>query len=294
MSRQFDGVDDTITFAPGNAALVDGSELTVAFIWKPSAVEAGGIIYGYGAAGANTFNVNNYSDGSVWYSAGSSFATYTYTGTDGWTVAVITNTAGVNGLKSHRYRYDSPGWVHDIEGSGISSGDVDPATELRVGRWDSSGDYLAGHLAALGVWDRVLTTGEIEKLHRSMADWLYLDPAWAVAFNQATVGDGVTDLTGGGGDESAIVGTTVSVDEPSGFDYATVPTDLASLIVEQLILRYTTTPKTFADLWKAYCAEFNGGKYLVGDAAVAKYGGSGNLQDRAKAFWTAWNPAVGG
>jgi hypothetical protein len=67
---------------------------------------------------------------------------------------------------------------------------------------------------------------------------------------------------------------------------------LNDTIVSQLALRYTTTPKTFADLWKAYCAEFNGGKYLVGDTAIAKY--SGSMSDGAKAFWTAWNPAVGG
>jgi hypothetical protein len=294
MSRQFDGVDDTITFAPGAAAILDGVDCTVAFIWKPSAVEAGGIIYGFGAAGAGTFSVSNFSDGSVWYAAGSSFATYTYTGADGWTVVAITNTAGAGGLKSHRYLYGSPGWVHDSEGAGIATGGVGPATELRVGRWDSSGDYLAGHLAAVAVWDRVLANGEIEKLHRSMADWLYLRPEWAVAFNQANVGDGVADLTGGGGDESAIVGTTVSADEPSGWSYATLPTSLNDLIVDKLAQRYTTVAETFADLWKAYCDEFNGGDYLVGDTAKAKYGGTGTLQDRAKAFWTTWNPAVGG
>jgi hypothetical protein len=53
-----------------------------------------------------------------------------------------------------------------------------------------------------------------------MAAWMAGSPNGAWQFNQATTGDDVTDLTGGGGDQSAISGTTV-VSDPAGWTYYT-------------------------------------------------------------------------
>jgi hypothetical protein len=53
-----------------------------------------------------------------------------------------------------------------------------------------------------------------------MDDWLAGNPAAAWQFNQASTSDSVTDLTGGGADQTGISGTTV-VTDPVGWTYHT-------------------------------------------------------------------------
>jgi hypothetical protein len=46
---------------------------------------------------------------------------------------------------------------------------------------------------------------------------------WAIKLNQASTATSVTDDTGGGGDQTAISGTSVDADDPPGFDYSLSP-----------------------------------------------------------------------
>jgi hypothetical protein len=90
--------------------------------------------------------------------------------------------------------------------------------EIQVGKSDS--EKLDGRLAVIGIWQSVLTNTQIEGLTSALSAWKDLGPTALWAFNQASTTTPVTDLTGGGADQTAITGTTaVTGDDPPGFDF---------------------------------------------------------------------------
>lgn len=221
--RTFDGVDDVIHFEPGALVALDGSLLTIAAVWKPVNLHKAGLLFVADAGLAQVFNVNPYNDGNVWYStATGNFGTSDWDGTEGWMLHAIRNQAGVGGLRSHKYVFDSPGWTHANEAGGIAAS-VNPATEAWMGRFGGVGstECLNGSLAAMGVWDVALDDTQVETLSAGLAAWAALDPVALWAFNQAATTDPVLDLTGNGADQDGLTGTTVTVgDDPAGFSFA--------------------------------------------------------------------------
>jgi hypothetical protein len=96
-----------------------------------------------------------------------------------------------------------------------------PAATVRIGQKVGVG-ALDGDVAVVGICGAVWSDGQFETLMTSLADWVTLmgaDPAVLWAFDQADVSIPVVDVLGGGGDQTAISGTTVTTDPP-GFSYA--------------------------------------------------------------------------
>jgi hypothetical protein len=220
LARYFDG-SDTIAVAPGNGGLadIDGSELTIAWIWKPDTVHAGGLIFAdaNGDFTGRVWSVNEFSDGNTWLGAGSASATGTYQAGKWQLNACATTVAGTD-RRSHRYDYDTQEWTHADPGSNITAG-VGPVVGIRFGRFAASAtEFLRGVLAVVGVWDSFLTDEQIEGLSDNLAGWEALSPVGLWTFNQASTDIPVTDLTGGDADETAIVGTSV-VAGPPAFRY---------------------------------------------------------------------------
>ena len=86
------------------------------------------------------------------------------------------------------------------------------------------GQFLNANVAAYGLWTgTALTDGNFEAgtgFQASLANWFDLTPSVLWRFNQASTATPVDDLMGSGANQSAIVGTTVSADDPPGFSYA--------------------------------------------------------------------------
>lgn len=219
MSRLFDGIDDVITFDVGGAASIPTAAMTWAVIWKPGSSHRGGLLdataTGTRQLGINPFDSNA---GDVFFALnGSTSLDYgAYIG--GWALLAFTKAAGNATVRSHTYVYSSATWAHtDLAAVNVRSA-VDT---FAVGSFDG-GQWLNGRLAAMGMWaGTALSDAQLETLTGRLKAWVDLAPSSLWAFNQASVATAVTDLTGGGANQTAITGTTVSSDEPAGWSYST-------------------------------------------------------------------------
>lgn len=126
-------------------------------------------------------------------------------------------------------------WSHADYGTSADSPNI-PITTFRVGRHFSTSGALNADMAAMAIVGAEWSDSDFETggLETGLAEWVTLigsDPAVLWGFGQSSVSDPVTDLTGGGGDQSAISGTSIGSD-PAGFDYSLVtPTDCSLGIV---------------------------------------------------------------
>lgn len=219
MSRAFlHASADYVQFAPGNAANLTGGGMTSLFLWTPDVTAvAHGLIIARNATPATVWGVNPFSDNRAYYTAASSVATDTISA-GVWYLLGFTKVAGAGQqVRSHFYNYTTGLWTHTNWGT-LSDATTGPAASLRLG-WFSGTDALTGKIAASALYNKVLTDLQIEALTTSFDDWLGQSPVWAVKLNQSSIATSVLDQSGGGGNQAAISGTTVSVSEPAGWSY---------------------------------------------------------------------------
>jgi hypothetical protein len=252
MGRHFTGASgDYIDLGPGNAANVDGGPGTIVVLWRPTTVHEGWLIDAENGAGGHAFSVNPYSDGLLWHTMVGFRTTMAYTALDGWRLDLWTKAAGTAQVRGHTILLSGGGWSHADYGTSADSPNV-PTTHIRVGRHFTMSGALNGDVAAMAVVGAEWSDGAIEAggLTTGLAEWMTLigaDPAVVWAFNQADVGDPVTDVTGGGGDQLAISGTAVGADPP-GFSYLlSTPTDCAfAADLPALGVAFTAAPSSMS------------------------------------------------
>lgn len=219
MPRHFDRTaNDYILFSPGNLANATGA-ITVALIWYTTATNADqGLIRAEDSSNTPAWYVNPFSDGVAYFTEGGFAATQTYTANE-WRLDAWSRPAGATQtVRGHAFTYTAGTWAHTDYGTSSNSG-VSPVDHIYLGRIDASND-LVGEIAVAGVWKRVLSDGELQTLSYSLSAWKSLAPDALWALNQASTADAVTDLSGGGANQSAISGTSVSSLEVPGFSYA--------------------------------------------------------------------------
>lgn len=222
MSRLFNGgvSADSITFAVGNAPPDEGP-ITMAALVKPATATnwLGWVMAGI-AGGANIWSMLVFNQ--KWFierdfSAGSGPFT-----TD-WYWAVVTKASGSTLPRWHFKNVTTGGaWSHTDAANTVTDG-TGPITSLRVGNDSagSTGDAWHGNIAACATWTSALADLAVEAACTLAAsDLAAAAPGWMVRLNQANVATPVTDDTGGGGDQTAISGTSVDAAEPLGWSYA--------------------------------------------------------------------------
>jgi len=226
MSRQFNGTSDFITFAAGGIAGNDAGPSTLAFLWRPLSVSAGGVFRAYNGGSAAAWGVNPFSDNNIYWGTNNGFTDDSVVGgyavAENWVLWVATkpNETGSPPVRFHKYVYDTATWQHQPNGS---PGDLNigPLATFDIGRF-TAGQFSNMRLAAFGIWGSVLTDLQIEGMTSTISAWQALSPQVLLAFNQSSTSDPVNDLTGGGGNQTAISGTTVSADEPAGWSYGNI------------------------------------------------------------------------
>lgn len=222
MSRLFDGVDDVVTFSPGDAAALHEGAMSLVYLLKIGSSHRGGLYDGR-AAGVRRFGVNPFDNGAgnVFFTIiGVGSVSVDYSSLIGeWGILAFTKAAGSAQARSHIYTYSGATWSHADMGSVGGNGVTDVDT-IYVGSFDS-GQFYNGNLAAIGLWTgTALADGDIEGLTDALADWEALTPSVLWDFH-GPVATPITDLMGSGADQSAITGTTDdSGDDPPGFDYS--------------------------------------------------------------------------
>lgn len=221
MSRFFNGgtAADSISFSLGAgptsdhpvtiAILAHASSATAWTAWLVEGVNGGSGSWAILTSGNVMFAENDFGSGGpalstgwCWYVVGKSAST----AVPRWHVLDLT--AGT-------------GWAHaDNSGSVTSTGVT--ATGINVGS-STSGNALQtwrGRIAAVATWNSVLSDSAVQAACTVSANDLALAaPSWGVLLNQASTATAVTDFTGGGGNQSAISGTSVDADEPPGWSY---------------------------------------------------------------------------
>jgi hypothetical protein len=225
MSRLFDGIDDFITFSVGGAANLPTAALTTVFLWRPNANHRGGLLDGKDGGSARQIGVNPFDNGDVFFAANGSTSTGYAAYLNQWAILGFTKPAGAGQtVRAHVYRYDTLAWTHTNLGAVSANAAI---ASIFVGSFDG-GQFLNGNMAAIGLWTgTALSDANFEAgtgFQTSLANWFNLTPSVLWRFNQASVATPVTDLMSSGADQTAITGTTVSVDEPPGFSYDLVST----------------------------------------------------------------------
>lgn len=227
MSRHFTTLTvDHVDLAPGAVANVDGGPMTIVCLWRPTSVHEGWLIDAENGAGGHAYTINTYTDGFLWHTMVGFRQTMAYTAADGWRLDLWSKPAGSAPVRGHHLLLSGGGWVHADYTASTDSTNI-PITHIRVGQHFTSGGTLNGDVAALGVVGADWSDAGIAAagLETGLAAWLAMagvSPTVVWAFNQTSVSDPVLDVTGGGGDQLAVSGTTVGADPP-GFSYLLAP-----------------------------------------------------------------------
>lgn len=221
MSRQFDtsGGADSITFSPGGAP-PDQGPITIAVLakafstvgwtgWMVAGRKTGTAVLGFltsNNAGAKLFAENDFGNGVSGLSTS-------------WRWYVMRKAAG--NVQPTISVWDLSGaWSHTANSANVGDG-TGPIDTLYVGSQNGSGNGWRGSIAMVAMWTAALTDGQVEaRMTLNARDAYNASPSWMIRLNQASTATSVTDDTGGGGDQSAISGTSVDADDPPGFNYA--------------------------------------------------------------------------
>lgn len=137
-----------------------------------------------------------------------------------WSLIAITQPALFGGTpRWHRCTWPGgvPTWQHQN-----ATGTIGPtsapgmAGKMRIGQWGTNtSERLNGLMEVAAVWNMGLTDMQIENLSLNFANWLNpLAPLSCWRFNQPNTATALTDSTGGGANQTAIVGTSVGVGNP--------------------------------------------------------------------------------
>jgi hypothetical protein len=215
VSRSFDPTSgaDSITFSVGNSA-PDQGPITIAVLAKAATTAGwtGRALRGLNGAspiwslltsnngGAKLFMENDFGAGVAGLSTS-------------WRWYVATKASGNVLPRIHVWDL-SGAWSHTDNNANVGDGTGPIDTLVAGAGW-------RGSIAVAATWSSVLNDATIEATFGlSAAAVLAASPGWMARFNQASTATNVTDDTGGGGNQSAISGTTVDADDPPGFSYS--------------------------------------------------------------------------
>lgn len=181
-------------------------------------------------------------------------------GTADWGLVLVRKATGVTTPRFSLYNFTSGTWVHG-NASGTSADWATPTATGSVRFQWKTGDRLNGRVAVRGAWNTLRwsldaagdAAIEAAGLHTSLQKWLDAAPSALWRFDQAATTTAVTDLTGGGADQTVINGTTVVAgDDPPGFNF-TLGTGLSVPVVQSVEVNTANavTPSKRRDLGQA-------------------------------------------
>lgn len=251
--REFDGVDDDLQVDVG--ALSGFTYGTVAFTVKFVSFNLYDQIFAlHTSAGVGRMGIGRGTNGEwMWYDGGTQRLTPADTNepqTGVWYTVVVRKATGSNAPRWSIYNHSTDSWVH-MAATSAGADSTSPGAGGTVRFSFESADYPNIRIAARAAWNNSLpwsadTTGDaaIENagLHLSTANWRKANPSALWLFNQAATTTDVKDLFGTA-DQTSLVGTAVSSDDPLGFSFES---PRAPILAGQYEVAWdtSTTPKT--------------------------------------------------
>lgn len=211
-----------------------------------------GVIFKRGAIGAAHLLVNIHTGGSMMLGieldasnrliyrvsqVSTSVATTTITSTTTWYCLLIGKATGAAIPRFHLYDYGASTWTHGDHGTAKANSAVGSPGFIWVGLNASALSDLNADVAVAAIWkDQAFADATIESwgIPLSLQAWLATTPSVLWAFNQASTSNPVLDITGGGADQNAIAGTSISGSDPPGFTYSLGPSIAEIMAARQL------------------------------------------------------------
>jgi hypothetical protein len=131
-----------------------------------------------------------------------------------WYLLAVTKvSAASNAPRFHIYRYDTRVWVH--ENSATSTTAAAPTGTNAIGaRADGGGSGFTGDVQLAAYWNTDTTDANIETLVANARAWQVRKPQAMWNCNQPVTGTNVVDDSGGGANQSSLVGTSVVTGNP--------------------------------------------------------------------------------
>jgi hypothetical protein len=221
MSRLFTAASsENITLSLGGMGFVFGPGTAAAIIRPTSVVSSNPTILSAGATNAVSWMLQLLTttgtlairlDGGEVHSS-------TAVGMNVWTFVCATKATGTVTPRMHLYPYATGTWVHE-NASGTRANSSTPLTRAQIGCTPAVAAFFQGDVAVCGAWDVEFTDSQVEALAFSLIPWFTHQPKGLFVLDQAAVGMSVPDLSGGGANQSAITGTTVSANSVPVFSY---------------------------------------------------------------------------
>lgn len=231
--RTFNGTTDKITLSLGATNFAFGPGSIAAVIRTPATFQAA-FILAVGATAATGYALRINATGGVVLDTDNNTVTAgaNLTASTQYLIAATKATGTVVG-RIHIYDIAAKTWTHTNSGGTLANGTV-PITRAAFGvNKGGTGTFWNGDIAAAGVWNVELSDTQIEAL----ALFLPATTKGLWRLNQDATGTNVLDLSGGGANQSAITGTSVTA--------VTVPVGMMNLAPPKPV---PLTPNTFASV----------------------------------------------
>lgn len=227
MARLFDGTDDVITLNLGGMGFAFGPG-TMAFLIRRNNQSVSQRVCNFGAnTGTARFGIrfNSTNDFSCQMGATLQIGPFTVTETT-WVLVAITKATGTVAIRYHKYVFATNTWTH-TDGAAVADSTAPTGTASKIGALVTS-EFFNGDILCGGLYNVALTDAQIESLPFSLqAWWAAASPRALWLLDHATVGQTLTDITGAGANQNAIVGTAVATNHPpiwNRFDDAIIVT----------------------------------------------------------------------
>jgi hypothetical protein len=228
LARAFDGTDDEVRCSIGG---VSGFTFgTLAVIVRRGATAAWHSLIGLNNSSGLVQASLEFNDTDFLCWANQSVSprtTTTFVSTTTWYCIIVTKATGTVSPRFHWYNYTTNAWTHQdpfSASTAANAGSLSGGT-VRFGEWEDTDDFT-GDIALGAAWSGVtFTDAQLEAmgLPFSLSNWHAAAPSGLWILDQSATGQKVVDLTGGGANESAIGGTSVSANSVPVFGYGDSP-----------------------------------------------------------------------
>lgn len=212
MARNFDNADDTVITALGACDVLP--PFTVAVLFLTGADGADQNLFTTNGGG-NRLVLYRRSSNKVSYASDDSShstSTFTVTTSDGWVIVAASKVSGSAAARLHRYAFGTNTWTHEDGDTAVGDHSSAAGGQIYL-------SYACGSdIECTALWNYVLTDAQVETLATSWQHWVSLAPVGGWLFDQSLTTQNVVDWTGGGANQSSLVGTAVSTSSVPGWN----------------------------------------------------------------------------
>lgn len=224
-TREFNGTSDKLVLDNGALGAINNSvAFSAMMLVKPTTIggsDEGIHAIANGTTGLESMYSPSAGDGRLFWGSDSPAADVGNSTAIGFSAGAwqIIGVSKASGTVTPRFHRSALGGANSHSACASTIGtSATAATQIFVGCFPDSTGFFAMRTAVLAFFTSELADADYNNINTNAStDWILnnLSPAVLCEFNQASVGTAVTDLTGGGADQTSVTGTTAVADDPA-------------------------------------------------------------------------------